>query len=97
MLSFYEARKRCLAIKIKKPKIVLTLAEANGRYLAEDLHAPQNQPLWDNSAMDGYAVHADSIGSNSRELKVIEEIPAGTMPQKTINGIQMHFILFSYP
>ena len=36
----------------------LSLAEALGRYLAEDVAARSDLPQFDNSSMDGYAVRA---------------------------------------
>ena len=58
MVSFEEAR----SIILDNVRPVGTerthLLEAAGRVLAEDAAAPWDLPLWDNSAMDGYAVRA---------------------------------------
>ena len=42
------------------------LFECAGRILAEDMVAPWSMPLWSNSAMDGYAVHADDCQCGAR-------------------------------
>jgi molybdopterin molybdotransferase len=63
----------------------VSLDAAEGRVLAEDLISPINLPHWDNSAMDGYAVRsADLHDEPPLELTVIEDIPAGTFPQKQV-------------
>lgn len=55
----------------------VTLHEADGRVLAEDVAARLTQPPFDNSAMDGYAVrHADIVELGSI-LKVVGTSAAG--------------------
>ncbi|WP_075744351.1 gephyrin-like molybdotransferase Glp [Actinoalloteichus fjordicus] len=57
------------------------LIECLGLALAEDLTAPIPLPPFDNSAMDGYAVHAADAASAGAEspvtLPVAEDVPAG--------------------
>ena len=53
------------------------LAEARGRILAQDLAASRNQPPFNASAMDGYAVLAASVAEAPTKLQVVGEIPAG--------------------
>ncbi|SNZ07821.1 gephyrin-like molybdotransferase Glp [Cohaesibacter gelatinilyticus] len=53
------------------------LSEASGRILAQDMAATRNQPPFDASAMDGYAVKADNLKDLPAKLKVIGEVPAG--------------------
>ena len=56
------------------------------RVLAQDLVARRDNPSDDNSAMDGYAVRWEDIkaasGQKPAHLKIVEEIPAGYIPQK---------------
>ncbi|HKI52020.1 MAG TPA: gephyrin-like molybdotransferase Glp [Geothermobacteraceae bacterium] len=52
------------------------LLDAVGRVLAEDFHAPWDLPLWDNSAMDGFAVQA-ADAATGKELEITGYIPAG--------------------
>ncbi|MNQ64464.1 Molybdopterin molybdenumtransferase [compost metagenome] len=57
----------------------VTLADADGRVLAEPLVAGLDLPPWDNSAMDGYALRlADWQGE---PLVVSQRILAGSAPQ----------------
>ena len=54
------------ALQIEKPKAVLvSLQDALGRVLADDLVAQESLPRFDKSAMDGYALNsADSAGAS---------------------------------
>ncbi|MGI9382115.1 MAG: molybdopterin molybdenumtransferase MoeA, partial [Methyloligellaceae bacterium] len=53
------------------------LPEAHARVLAEDVASKFTQPPFDASAMDGYAVRVDDIGTLPCELAVIGEAAAG--------------------
>jgi molybdopterin molybdotransferase len=56
----------------------VTLREAAGRVLAEDLVAPVNVPPFDNSAVDGYAVRADDVNSEREmRLTIVDRVAAG--------------------
>jgi molybdopterin molybdotransferase len=57
------------------------LWESLGRVLAIDIQSDINMPPFDKSAVDGYACRRADLQSN---LRVIEVIPAGQMPTKTI-------------
>ncbi len=64
----------------------VNILDARARVIGEDVFATRNIPPADNSAMDGYAVrHVDTKGAtrvNPLRLQIIEEIPAGKVPQK---------------
>ena len=59
------------------PSETVSLNEAHGRVLAQDLVALRTQPPDDVSAMDGYAVHAADVAFLGAQLKVIGEVAAG--------------------
>ncbi len=61
----------------------LSLLEAHGCVLAEDVVAREDVPGFANSAMDGYAVRADGAGDGG-ELKVVGEVAAGTSSDRTV-------------
>ena len=75
----------------------LNLLNASGRILAAPITSSLDFPHWDNSAMDGYAVrYADVQGCAAESpvtLTIVEEIPAGYQPQKTIQPGQAARIL----
>lgn len=68
------------------------LLAASGRILAAPVTSSLDFPYWDNSAMDGYAVRfADVENCTDKKpiaLDIIEEIPAGYQPQKTLQSMQ---------
>ena len=70
-----------LAVIRPLPPTVLGLTEAEGLVLADDVVAPHALPSFDNSAMDGYALHAQDIATASDQnpvtLPVVAEIAAG--------------------
>ncbi len=85
MLSVDEAESLILSLVQPLTEAeTLPLAKAAGRVLAEPVSSPLDFPHWDNSAMDGYAVRHADVQQRPTQLSVIEEIPAGTRPQKTI-------------
>lgn len=57
------------------------LVEADGRILADPVHAPIPLPPFFNSAVDGYAVrHADLDAAGPTRLPVAGRLPAGAAP-----------------
>ncbi|HIZ37320.1 MAG TPA: molybdopterin molybdotransferase MoeA [Candidatus Ruania gallistercoris] len=70
------------------PPRTLPLAEAAGCVLAADVTSRTPIPLFDNSAMDGYAVHAaDLAGASTARpvtLPVVADLPAGATAAPTI-------------
>jgi molybdopterin molybdotransferase len=66
----------------------VSIIEAIGRVIAEDVHAPRDIPGFDNSAMDGYAVRAADLEGASESspvrLKVLQTVGAGVMPSMRV-------------
>ncbi|MFD1376691.1 gephyrin-like molybdotransferase Glp [Micrococcus antarcticus] len=50
----------------------------HGAVLAEDATSAHPLPLWDNSAMDGYAVRSEDTAEAPIALEVVGEVPAGS-------------------
>jgi molybdopterin molybdotransferase len=75
----------------------IPLAAVQGRILATEVSGQLDVPPWDNSAMDGYAVRYEDVADCSAErpvtLEIIEEIPAGSVPQKPVQSGQTARIL----
>jgi len=75
----------------------VNLLAAPGRVLATMVTSELDFPHWDNSAMDGYAVRFADVQVCCAEqpvvLEVVEEVPAGYRPQKTIQPGQAARIL----
>ncbi|HEY6854168.1 MAG TPA: gephyrin-like molybdotransferase Glp, partial [Gemmatimonadales bacterium] len=60
------------------------------RVLAETVTSPIDLPAWDNSAMDGYAARAADVRGATRAaprtLRVVETVPAGRFPSRTLSA-----------
>lgn len=56
----------------------LNLLAARGRVLAQDVVSSLNVPGYDNTAMDGYAVHSADCSQPGAVLRVAQRIPAGS-------------------
>jgi molybdopterin molybdotransferase len=87
-LSVREAVERGLAaVEPLEPETV-ALEDGLGRVLADGVIAPVDQPPWDNSAMDGYAVRSADIrgarGDAPVRLTVVDDIPAGGFPSRPV-------------
>jgi len=77
MISVEEALARLLAPLMALPPEQVSVADAVGRVLAEDVAARRTQPPFAVSAMDGYAVRADDVAKVPASLLIVAEIPAG--------------------
>lgn len=77
MPSFEDARRIILDSVAPLGVERVELLESTGRVIAEDVVAPWNMPLCDNSAMDGYAVRAGDCAAIPAVLKITGYIPAG--------------------
>jgi len=79
----------------------VSISEALGRVIAEDIYAHRDLPSFDNSAMDGYAVkHADIGGASEGHsvlLRVVGELPAGSISTKTVESGQAIRIMTGAP
>lgn len=77
MISVAEALERILKSFAPLPSETVSIAEAFGRVLAQDVTARVTQPPHAVSAMDGYAVRAADVAGVPATLKVIGAVPAG--------------------
>jgi molybdopterin molybdotransferase len=79
----------------------VSLLESLGRVIGEDILASRPIPPKNNSAMDGYALRCEDTKSASGEnpvtLEVIEDIPAGAIPSKSVGRGQAVRIMTGAP
>ncbi|BCZ21085.1 gephyrin-like molybdotransferase Glp [Mycobacterium senriense] len=84
-----------------RPPVAVPLTEAQGLVLAEDVVAQLALPVFDNSAMDGYAVRAEDTSGATPEqpvvLPVAEDIPAGRTDELTLRPGTAHRIMTGAP
>ncbi|MBE0479589.1 MAG: molybdopterin molybdotransferase MoeA [Dehalococcoidia bacterium] len=88
MISVEEALEKILSyFDVLEPEEE-TILDSLGRTLAEDIHSTINIPAMDNSAMDGYAVQAEStVGarpSSPNYLRVTGEVAAGYLTKEAV-------------
>lgn len=91
-LSVEEALSRILSkVSPLAPESKLLL-DAQGQVLTKDIQAPFAVPPHANSSMDGYAVRVadlrDASTSTGTTLKVVDELPAGSTPVRSVNSGQ---------
>jgi molybdopterin molybdotransferase len=80
----------------------ISILDALGRVLGEDIVAERDNPPWDNSAMDGFAVRWEDIKQEHTiqkpvTLSVVEDVPAGKMPSKAVGAGQAIRIMTGAP
>ncbi len=88
-ISFREARDLLMdRAERLRPFAGIPLERSLGRVLAEDVYAAEDVPPFDKSPFDGYALRASDTVGASREhpvtLRILEEVPAGSMWKKTV-------------
>ena len=88
MLSVEEARQQMLNTIPVLPTETREILRCTDYVLAEALHAEENIPPFDNSAMDGYAVRAADVQNASEAepavLTIVETIAAGYAPTQQV-------------
>lgn len=90
MISVEEARAKIL----EKVEVLGTerkpILDAVGQVLAEDIMATVSLPLFDNSAMDGYALRAADLSGVSENapvtLKVVGDLAAGYVSEREVGS-----------
>jgi molybdopterin molybdotransferase len=88
MLTVEEALEKILARIEPLGTEKVSLLEALGRVIAEDIYTPRDIPPLDNSGMDGYAVRWEDVGRAAPDhpirLDVTEDLPAGFMATRPV-------------
>jgi molybdopterin molybdotransferase len=78
MVSFEDARTIILDRVQPVGTERIQLLDSIGRVVAEDIAAPWDMPICNNSAMDGYAVRSEDCMNTPGRLRVTGFLPAGT-------------------
>jgi len=85
MIPFSEALETIKSFARTHGSERVNLFDALRRTLAEDVFSDISMPPFNKSAMDGFACRKSDL---KNQLQVVEEIPAGTIPAKTIGENQ---------
>lgn len=101
MRTVEEHRHVVAGLIAARPTAVVAPADALGLVLTEDVTAPLSLPVFDNSAMDGYALRvADAAGAGpdtAVSLPVAEDIPAGRTDVPALAPGTAHRIMTGAP
>jgi molybdopterin molybdotransferase len=101
MRSVEEHQRVVAGLITARPAVTAELPDAQGRVLSHDVTATVSLPVFDNSAMDGYAVRADEIASAASDhpvkLPVAEDIPAGRTDVPELGPGTAHRIMTGAP
>lgn len=85
MISIEEALALIAPHARPLPHLLLPLGEALDRTLAEEVASDVDSPPYDKSIVDGYAVRSSDFASGTA-LTVVEEVMAGSVPQRTLTA-----------
>jgi len=101
MRSVEEHQRVVAGLITARPAVTAELPDAEGLVLYGDVTATVSLPVFDNSAMDGYAVRADEIASAASDhpvkLPVAEDIPAGRIDVPALGPGTAHRIMTGAP
>jgi molybdopterin molybdotransferase len=101
MRSVEEHQRIVAGLIAARPATTAELPDAEGLVLFDDMTATVSLPIFDNSAMDGYAVRADEVVSatavNPMKRPVAEDIPAGRVDIPTLEPGTVHRIMTGAP
>jgi molybdopterin molybdotransferase len=88
MITVEEALEKILSHIQPLGSEKVSILEALGRVIAEDIDANRDIPPLDNSGMDGYAVRSEDVQNadpnHPVRLEVIEDLPAGFISTRTV-------------
>jgi molybdopterin molybdotransferase len=85
MLTVKEAQNIICQLAKNFGTEMVSIQNAQGRVLAEDIVADRDYPPFNRAAMDGYAIRVEDFLENGlREFQITEEIYAGRLPSKSI-------------
>jgi len=101
MRSVEEHQRVVAGLIAARPAATAELSEAEGQVLSDDVTATVSLPVFDNSAMDGYAVRAHEVASATADhpvkLPVAEDIPAGRIDIPRLEPGTAHRIMTGAP
>ncbi|MEI8240179.1 MAG: gephyrin-like molybdotransferase Glp, partial [Actinomycetota bacterium] len=84
MIPIDEAQQHVLSNCIQLAATVVPFREAVGTVLASPVSAAEDVPPFANSAVDGYAVVASSVGTVPVELSIVGEVAAGAHTERVL-------------
>jgi molybdopterin molybdotransferase len=90
MLSLPQAQAAILQrISRSERRQVVALRDAVGKFVADSVTATVDNPMFDNSAMDGYALRVDDLARAGGKLPVVDVSACGDVPATLAAGTCM--------
>ena len=86
MLSFTEAQNIIKSYSRSFGTEIVSIDEALGRVIAEDVFADRDYPPFNRSAMDGFAFRFEDLKNGIKEFQIVDVIFAGGSTEKTISA-----------
>jgi len=100
-LNVQEAIERCINKSQKMPSMDITIENSLGYYLAEDIIATYDIPMFDKSPYDGYAIRSAATkganGDNRLSFKKIDHIGAGSVSEFVLSDNEAVRIMTGAP
>lgn len=97
MITYEDALERVLKPLVTDPAVSMSLTDALGCCLAEDVSARVELPGFDTASMDGYAVRAAEVAEAGACLPCVFEVPAGRVADRTLGSGECARILTGAP
>ena len=97
MLTVEEALAEVIKEARPLPPAERSLLDSRGCLLAENVAADADQPPFDKSLVDGYAVRISDLTSANRRLKIGETILAGQTPTRRLGPYEAAVIMTGAP
>jgi molybdopterin molybdotransferase len=97
MISVQQALDIVLDHTVVSTPETVSIFEAGGYVLAEDIRSDIDMPPFDKSTMDGYALKAGDVAQAPTVLEVVGAIPAGAFPEFEIRSGQAAKIMTGAP
>jgi molybdopterin molybdotransferase len=86
MLSYTEAQHIIKSFARSFGTEKVSLDDALGRVIAEEIIADRDYPPFNRSAMDGYAIRSEDFEKNIKQFKVVDTIYAGSTSEKELSA-----------
>ncbi len=97
MISVNEATGRIKSLLVQTDTEEISIYHATNRILAQEFRSGRNQPPFDTSAMDGYALRTEDAKPGN-VLKIIGVIPAGAkIPDRSVGPSEAYRIYTGAP
>ena len=97
MITYEEALEEVLKALVPVPEVSMSLTDALGCCLAEDVLAWVELPGFDTASMDGYAVRAAEVAGAGVCLPCVFEVPAGKVADRPLGAGECARILTGAP